>query len=390
MNPFARMIISLLVPLLLLSSAAHAVGRDLRKEMEALLEDFRTTYGFPGATAAVVLPDGTLKVVAVGLSDVEHARPMTTNSRMLAASIGKSFWGALVLSLEAEGVLSRADRVSDHLGHLPWFSRVPNAADMTIGQLLSHAAGVPDHVHMDGVASDLIALGQAETFDPADLVGFILDQPPAFEPGSGWAYSDTGYVLLGLAVKEATGRSVFDLANERFLQPLGLHQTSPSNGPAQAGLAVGYTTEANPFDLPPRTMDDAGRLVWNPAIEWTGGGFTSTSGDLARWGQALFTGAAMDTLYLDDLLDGVSVSPDAPGILYGAGVVIYRDTPAGPVYGHGGWIPGYVSSLRHYGDHRLTIAFQINTDVGVVDDSTDLVPALEAALAELVLGREGE
>ena len=260
MNPFARMIISLLVPLLLLSSAAHAVGRDLRKEMEALLEDFRTTYGFPGATAAVVLPDGSLKVVAVGLSDAEHARPMTTNSRMLAASIGKSFWGALVLSLEAEGVLSRADRVSDHLGHLPWFSRVPNTADMTIDQLLSHSAGVPDHVHMDGVASDLIALGQAETFDPADLVGFILDQPPAFEPGSGWAYSDTGYVLLGLAVKEATGRSVFDLANERFLQPLGLRQTSPSNGPAQAGLAVGYTTEANPFDLPPRTMP----------VDWSG------------------------------------------------------------------------------------------------------------------------
>jgi D-alanyl-D-alanine carboxypeptidase len=45
-----------------------------------------------------------------------------------------------------------------------------------------------------------------------------------------------------------------------------------------------------------------------------------------------------------------------------------------------------VTSLRHYGDHAITIAFQINTDVGIADDSSDLVPALEAALAELLVG----
>ena len=107
----------------------------------------------------------------------------------------------------------------------------------------------------------------------------------------------------------------------------------------------------------------------------------------------LFTAQAMEDPYLDRLLDGVPVSPDAPGILYGAGIAIYADTPRGPVYGHGGWIPGYVSSLRHYADHGVTVAFQINTDVGIADDSTDLVPALEAALADLAIamarGREG-
>ena len=51
----------------------------------------------------------------------------------------------------------------------------------------------------------------------------------------------------------------------------------------------------------------------------------------------------------------------------------------------GGWVPAYVSSLRHYADHGVTIAFQINTDAGVMDDSSDLVPALEAALADLTI-----
>ena len=93
----------------------------------------------------------------------------------------------------------------------------------------------------------------------------------------------------------------------------------------------------------------------------------------------------METPYLDRLLDGVSVTPDASGILYGAGIAIYADTPLGPVYGHGGWIPGYVSSLRHYADHGITVAFQINSDAGVVDDSSDHVAKMEAALARLAM-----
>ena len=79
---------------------------------------------------------------------------------------------------------------------------------------------------------------------------------------------------------------------------------------------------------------------------------------------------------------GVPVARDAPGSLYGAGVAIYADRSRGPIYGHGGWIPAYVSSLRHYAGHGVTVAFRINTDAGSMDDSTDLVPAMEAALAD--------
>lgn len=171
----------------------------------------------------------------------------------------------------------------------------------------------------------------------------------------------------------------------RFLVPLGLTDTVPSDGPDIPGLAIGYTIPGNPFGLPKRTADSDGRLVWDPGVEWTGGGLASTSGDLARWGHALFGGEAMPAPYLDRLPDGVPVAPDAPGILYGAGVAIHAETPLGPVCGHGGWIPAYVSSLRYYADHGVTVAFQINSDAGVVDDGSDLVPALEAALAELAI-----
>lgn len=120
-------------------------------------------------------------------------------------------------------------------------------------------------------------------------------------------------------------------------------------------------------------------------MEWTGGGLASTAGDLARWGHALFGGAALDMPYLGRLLDGVAVAADTPGTLYGAGIAIYAETPRGPVYGHGGWIPGYVSSLRHYADHGVTVAFQVNSDASVVDHGPGLVPELEAALADVAI-----
>jgi D-alanyl-D-alanine carboxypeptidase len=126
-------------------------------------------------------------------------------------------------------------------------------------------------------------------------------------------------------------------------------------------------------------------MAWHPGIEWTGGGLVSTSGDLARWGAALFGGKALPGAALDWMLTSSPIDSDMPGIHYGMGVAIYRGAPFGPVFGHGGWIPGYTSSLRYYADHGVAIAFQINTDIGLESDTSSVVPAVEARLAEVVL-----
>ncbi|RFU14751.1 class A beta-lactamase-related serine hydrolase [Rhodobacteraceae bacterium W635] len=372
-----------------LALAGPAPAEATQDRLQGLLDSFRQDYGFPGATAAIARPDGSVVMAATGVADEEAGTPMTSDSRMLAASIGKSFVAMTALSLESDGVLSRSDLVSRHLGDRDWFTRLPNHDTMSVGDLLRHTSGLPDHVHLESFQTEMATrmAGGSAAFTPEEAIAFVLDTDPLFPAGEAWAYSDTGYLLLGLVIEEAGGAAYYDLVAARFLAPLGLTATTPSNTQALPGLAAGYVGEDNPFGLPRRTMDAAGRLLWDPAMEWTGGGLASTSRDLAIWGHALFGGTAMADPYLDRLLDGVPVASDAPGILYGAGVAIYADTPRGPVYGHGGWIPGYVSSLRHYSDHGVTVAFQINTDVGIVDDSTDLVPALESALADLAIGR---
>jgi D-alanyl-D-alanine carboxypeptidase len=369
-----------------------AMAEDLENQVRDLLGTFRIEYGFPGATVAYALPDGQVGSAATGFADIEAGKAMTSDTRMLAASIGKSFVAATVLGLENDGFLALKAPVSAYLGAEPWFDRLPNHATMTVGDLVRHSAGLADHVHTKPFAAAMAA--RVATVDDAipseAAIEFILDTKPLFPAGSAWAYTDTGYLLLGLIIEKVMGRRYYDIVAERFLKPLDLTQTAPSNRRMIPDLAVGYTIEGNPFGLPPRTMDTQGQLLWDPAVEWTGGGLVSKSRDLAVWGHALFGGMAMSGPYLDQLLDGVPVSPDTPNILYGAGVAIHTETPRGPVYGHGGWVPGYVSSLRHYADHGVTVAFQINTDVGVVDDRTGLVAALETALADLVISGTSE
>ncbi|MEA3392803.1 MAG: serine hydrolase domain-containing protein [Candidatus Marinimicrobia bacterium] len=359
----------------------------LTKDFQLALDAFQKEYGFPGATAAFVLQDGTSGVVATGVADVETGILMTVKSRMLSASIGKTFVGATAVALSREGVLDLDAPISRWLGDRQWFTRLPNHDTITLRHLLTHSSGLPDHVHLDSFANEGSRKWPEKDnpFPPEVLIEFVLDLSPLFEVGKGWSYTDTGYILIGLVIEEVTERSYYDEIKERFLTPLGLTLTTPSDRRFLPGLAAGYMAADNAFGFPRKTTTADGAMVWHPGLEWTGGGLVSNSLDLARWGSALFGGNAMSGSYLDELLNSVPISPDIPDIQYGAGVGIYRTGPFGPVYGHGGWIPGYSSSLRYYADHRITIAFQINTDIGIVDGSTPVVREMETHLAKIVI-----
>ena len=360
---------------------------ELAKDFQSALDAFQKEYGFPGATAAYVLQDGTVGVAATGVADIEAGTPMTVQSRMLSASLGKTFVGATAVALAREGILDLDIPVSRWLGDRQWFTRLPNHGAITLRHLLTHSSGLPDHVHLDSFANEVSRKWPEKDnpFPPEALIEFVLDRPPLFEAGKGWSYTDAGYILIGLVIEEATGRSYYDEIKERFLTPLGLTLTTPSDRRFLPGLAAGYMAADNAFEFPRKTTTADGAMVWHPGLEWTGGGLVSNSRDLALWGSALFGGNAMSGSYLDELLNSVPISPDTPDIRYGAGIGVYRTGPFGPVYGHGGWIPGYSSSLRYYPDHGIAIAFQINTDIGIVDDTTPVMREMEAGLAEIVI-----
>ena len=311
---------------------------------------------------------------------------MTSTSRMLAASIGKSFVAATAALLADEDTLDLDAPIARWLGDRPWFGELPNREEITLRHLLTHRSGLPDHVHLEAFA-EAVAQRWEESgnpFPPDALVQFVLGHTALFEPGDGWAYSDTGYILVGLIIEQATGRDYYELIRERFLTPLGLQDTSPSNSRHLPRLVAGYSSD-NPFGWPAKSTVSDGTLAWHPGMEWTGGGLVSTSEDLAQWGAALFGGKALPEAALEQMLSADPVEPAQPDVRYGLGVAVYQKSRFGPVYGHGGWIPGYVSSLRYYADHGVAIAFQINTDDGPANDMGEVVQEMEAHLAEVVL-----
>jgi D-alanyl-D-alanine carboxypeptidase len=357
----------------------------LSERFQAELDALDAELDIPGATAAYVLPDGTTGVAATGLSDVENEQPMTVDSRMLAASIGKTFVGAEVLALAEEGKLGLDDAVSRWLGDRPWYSRLPNGEAITIRHLLNHTAGLHDHVYDVAFAKAISTRWQVSgnPFPPEALVEFVLDKEPLNEPGQSFNYSDTGYILLGLIIEEAAGKSFYQEVEQRFLVRLKLDQTTPSNRRELEGLAAGYAAADNPLGLPPKSTTAPGVMAWNPALEWTGGGFISSSRDLARWAKVLYEGEAVPGDYLGELFRSVPVV--AGEMSYGAGVGIYENTPLGPKYGHGGGIPGYTSSMRYFPDHRFAVAFQVNTDINVDDFAETMDERLTKVVAESVM-----
>ncbi len=325
----------------------------------AALDDARREWGFPGASAGVVLPDGTLAEVVVGFADDQQSRALQIDDRLLAGSIGKTFVSAVALLLTDEGSLELDQYLADWLGRDPWFERLPNHANVTLRDLLRHRSGIPEHVLLPEFGR---ALRDApdRRWAGEELVAFVLDRAPLFAPGEAFAYSDTNFVLVALAVERAADADWYTLIGERVLEPLGLEGIVPAVGREVERLVPGHLAANNPFGWPSTTHAN-GRFVVDPQFEHAGGGFAATGPDLARWAFALYGGDFLSPARKRELLDTHEThSQRSPG-RYGLGAQ-EKDSALGPVHGHGGWFPGYRSVMGYFPEHELAAAVQINTD----------------------------
>jgi D-alanyl-D-alanine carboxypeptidase len=344
---------------------ANVPPDELGRRFQAALDSVQAEEDVPGAVAALVLPDGQSFVAASGLADVEAGTPMPVDARMLAGSVGKTFTAATVLSLVAEGKLGLDDRIGLYLGDREWFDRLPNASGITIRMLLNHSSGITDYATDPAFEAAVREQAQQPDRDPdfhltpEELVAFALDKAPLYPPGQGYAYSSTGYILLGLIIEKVAGTTYYELLRARFLDPLDLVQTGPANRRDLPGLVPGYLPEDNPLGLPVKTVEN-GEMIFSPATEWTDGGLISNAADLARWAWLLYRGNAMKADYLEEMVGSAS----AANPNYGLGVSI-SDTSLGLTYGHTGEFPGYHSKIAYYPDYQIAIAVQVNTGAGV-------------------------
>lgn len=339
--------------------AAPAVApRDtLARALQARLDSLRAVARFPGASLAVALPDGRTVAVATGLADTARGVPLRTSDRLLQGSVGKTYVAAVAMQLVHEGTLDLDAPISRWLGTAPWFARLPNAAAITVRQLMNHTSGLVRY-EFDPRATAVLREQPMKAWTPEERLSYLFDTAAPFAAGAGWDYSDTNYIVLGMILERITGRPYHDELRRRLLGPLGLANTIPSDRPDLPGLANGYAGPKNDLGGYDASLDDRGRLRVNPQFEWTGGGIASTTADLARWGKLLYEGRAFDASLLPRMLDGVP-SKLGRDVRYGLGVMT-RPTALGPAWGHSGFFPGYATELLYFPDLKIAAAIQVN------------------------------
>ena len=336
---------------------AAQVSDGLRGRLQAKLDSLVENSLVPGATVGVALPDGSSFGVAAGMSDTARAEPMTADSRMLQGSVGKTYFGAVALQLVAEGRLDLDAHLSEYLGEEPWFDRLPNARDITLRQMMQHTSGVVRYEMNPAFLEDLTADPMRE-FTPEERLEYLFDTEAPFAAGGGWDYADTNYILLAMVMERVTGTSAYDEVRRRVLEPLGFENTVPSDSPDVEGLVQGYAGEGNEFGGRDAMVED-GRMVINPQFEWAGGGYASTTEDLARWIKDIHEGRAFDPALLEQARDGVPARLGPQG-QYGLGVIM-MELPAGTAWGHSGFMPGYRTEGYYFPDGEFGLALQINS-----------------------------
>ena len=355
----AAMVACLAIALLAVPSAsATAPPSDaaLRAALEAVVD--------AGATGAIGrVDDGTdVTAMTVGVGRLDPPRPLRVRDQIRAGSITKTVVSTIALQLVGEGRLRLDDTVERWLPGM-----VPNGAAITIRVLLGHTSGIYDYV-ADPDWNAAVFADPNRTWSPQELVAVGTAHSPLFSPGQGLSYSNTGYILIGLVLEEATGQPLQDLVTQRVVRPLHLHGTYlPTSARFRGAYAHGY--------FPPSFTGDGYLDVssFHPSIGWAAGGLVSTAPDLARFYQALLAGQLLTPALLNEMTT-TGTSPDYPGIAVGLGIWSI-ETPCGTVWGHEGGIPGYKS---------FAISDRDGTRSAVVTVLTELDDAIGAAFEAAV------
>ena len=319
----------------------------------AAMADHRARIDAPGMSAAVAIDGEIVWKGAVGWADIAKNRPLTPDTIVRIGSTSKAVTATALARLVQQGVLSLDTPIDAYMSS-------PNAewAGVTPRMLASHSAGIPHYGDVQNDPQRLNAVKLNKSYrDVRDALEVFDQSPLLFAPGTDFEYSSLGTVLLGAVMSEAAEIPYREIIKDQALTPAGAGSTIVS--PARTddpNIAVPYVSRNGRF-RPWRPVDLSHRLP--------GGGWASTSADLARIG----------SLWLDEDFIAQEIRDEfwRPQTL-SSGEVNEQDYAIGwrwrewdvDGYGlarnanHGGVSRGGQSWLLVYPDLRMAIAFNMN------------------------------
>jgi CubicO group peptidase (beta-lactamase class C family) len=292
-----------------------------------------------GISAGIGAGGRAIHSVGYGVASREAGVAAGDSTVYRIGSIAKQMTAAAVLRLEHEGRLSVSEPLERFLPDLPsqW-------AGVTIHHLLTHTSGIPGYTNVRAFRDRA-----TEPLSVADRLAFVTQLPLEFEPGSRWAYSNTGYLLLGPVIERASGVTYGQYV-EQMLAPLGLRETGACTADAP-GMASGYSRLGDTFE--PAVSNQVGDT-------FADGDLCSSVRDLLRWTSALARGAIVPQASYHRMVSRARLN-DGSEVHYGYGFDVMSLDGVGPVVEHGGGVPGFRSHLAYYPAQDVAIVVLTNT-----------------------------
>ncbi|HEX8457684.1 MAG TPA: serine hydrolase domain-containing protein [Pyrinomonadaceae bacterium] len=329
------------------SEAAQAAARKLTdaeraRELEAYVQKLADADVFSGAV--LLAKDGKIifeKAYGEASKDFHVANRVDTKFNL--GSMNKMFTSVAIAQLVERGKLSFDDPLSKFL---PEFPSKEAAQKIKIKHLLTHTSGLGSYFNRKFMESS-----RARYRTVSDMMTLAEGETLAFEPGTKWAYSNTGMLVLGAVIERVTGQSYFDYVRENIYKPAGMTNTDAYElDLVTLNLAVGYQKEFNE-DGTTRFRNNIFQHVirGGPA----GGGY-STVEDLLKFDTALRANKLVGAEYVRQLL---SPKPELNSPEYGYGFGI--DTEHN-IVGHSGGFAGISSNLDMFLDNGYTAIVMSN------------------------------
>lgn len=323
-------------------TAGHPEGSS-RSELRAarVLERHRARREFPGAVLALRDPSGALVSVTAGSADPTRSAPIDPSAPWIIGSTTKTFVAVVVLQLAQERKLDLDATVESYFPDLPGASRI------TARQLLQHTSGVAEYLHSDAVVEDARREWRAR-----ELIAVAVARGPVAEPGAGFHYANTNYLLLGELVEKVTARPWYAEVRSRILEPLGLRHTGYAGEPSAPRLGAGHVIADGKF------VDATER--WHPSLGGAAGGMYSTAADLMAFTLALFEGHLLDAVRTAEMRTFVR-GEDHGYVGHGYGLGLERYTANHlTVLGHMGTGSAHGSFIGYDPSSGAAVAVQIN------------------------------
>ncbi|MDB9529423.1 serine hydrolase [Oscillatoria sp. CS-180] len=328
---------------------------ELRTDLQDSLDQTVTDSGIPGATAAVITPEGYTWLGASGVANLEVPMAMQSDAPFKIGSITKTFTATVVLQLTEEGLLSLDEGIAQWLPN-EVAAVIPNSDTITVRQLLNHTSGVANFQRSEAYTTALLA-EPTRIWQPEERLTYVSELEPDFDPGQGWTYSASNYHLLDLIIQTVTDSTIADQIQARITNPLGLANTYLYEGEMiPTDLVQGYQdvfAEDGSYGED-GVLDNV--TAANASSNSASGGIISTAEEVAYFTQALFSGELINPDTLEEMLTFVDARDDKR---YGLGLW-EEETPVGTAWGHDGGVLGYQSQMFYAPNQNMTSVALIN------------------------------